>query len=81
MIGLFKKLLYKEESKQTTFCYCPDCESELIGNGNFLEDKELVTFKCNRCSTVSNWLFDAPAPILIYVNGQKYEHARCCINK
>ena len=53
--------------EQKTFCYCPEfgCRYELIGNDCFLEDTDLVRYCCGRCGTISEWLFDAPAPLLI----------------
>ena len=61
---MFKRL-FKKKTKQTTFCYCPKCNDELISNSSFVSDEELVTYKCSNCTHVSKWLFDAPIPILI----------------
>ena len=51
--------------KQTTFIYCPKCNNELIKNGNFIKDTDLVYYKCSKCRKESKWDFDAPTPILI----------------
>ena len=60
---------FKHKKKQTTFCYCPNCKAELISSGSFVSDDELVKYNCTTCETTTEWLFDAPAPILITVNG------------
>ncbi|WP_442637772.1 hypothetical protein [Rossellomorea marisflavi] len=60
--NLFKK---KEKQTQSTFCYCPKCNNELISSNSFVSDEELVTYKCSECSHVTKWLFDAPVPLLI----------------
>lgn len=59
-----KENLYRRNKKQTTFCYCPECNAELISTGHLLADLDWVYFKCNNCSKVSVWDFDAPCPIL-----------------
>lgn len=53
------------KKKQTTFIYCPNCNNELIKNGNLIADTDLVYYQCSRCGTYSKWLFDAPTPILM----------------
>lgn len=58
-----KRMFGKE--KQTTFIYCPNCNNELVKNGNFIKDTDLVYYKCKKCGMNSKWLFDAPVPILI----------------
>lgn len=70
---LFDKLLHRKE-KQYTLCYCPTCGNELTESDSEVRVEELVTFRCNECYTITDWLFDAPAPILLYVNGEKYDH-------
>lgn len=76
MFGLFKRGSTKKEvNQQSTFCYCPNCTNELIGSNSFVSEEELVTYKCTTCSTESKWLFGgAPAPLLIYVDGEEYKH-------
>ena len=64
----------KKVAKQGTFCYCPNCKNELISSGSFVSDEELVTYKCTSCGTVTEWLFDAPAPILWTVDGVEVEY-------
>jgi len=61
----FIKNIFKKRRKQTTFCYCPNCNNELVSSNSFLSLDELVTYKCSKCNSVSQWLFDTPAPILI----------------
>ncbi|MDU6995999.1 MAG: hypothetical protein E6356_14150 [Terrisporobacter othiniensis] len=56
MFNIFKK------QKQTTFCYCKNCKNELISSDSFVSDEDVVTYKCGM---VSEWDFDAPAPILL----------------
>jgi predicted RNA-binding Zn-ribbon protein involved in translation (DUF1610 family) len=55
--------------RQTTFVYCPTCGLEQIANGCFVSDTDLVRYQCKQCGTRTEWLFDAPAPILISANG------------
>lgn len=69
--SLFNK---KKKSNQSTFCYCTKCDNELIGSGSFVEDAELVKYQCVECGTITEWLFDAPAPISLYVDGERYIH-------
>lgn len=64
---------FKRKKRQTTFC-CPNCKTELISSGSFVSDNELVKYNCTTCETVTEWLFDAPAPILITVNGINFDY-------
>lgn len=57
--------IFKKKEKQLTFCYCPDCKTELISSGSFVSDEEVVTYKCTNCGAISKWDFDAPSPILL----------------
>lgn len=53
---LIKK--YKEEKEQKTFIYCPRCNTEMISNENFIEDKEgIVEYECSKCGCISFWDF------------------------
>lgn len=56
-----------ENSKQTTFCYCPDCENELCSSKGFISDVNgIVTYMCPQCCKVIKWDFDTyPFPFLI----------------
>lgn len=54
-----------KRSQQTCFVFCPICRLEQIANGCFVEDAELVRYRCVRCGTETDWLFDAPTPLLI----------------
>ena len=71
--NLINKMKNKSK-KQTTFCYCPRCKTELISSGSFVSDEEVVTYKCAVCDTVTEWLFDAPAPMLLKVDGVEFEY-------
>lgn len=72
---LLKKLFGKKKKySQTTFCYCPKCDNELISSGSFVKDTELVKYQCIECGTVTKWLFDSPVPLLLYVDGERYIH-------
>ena len=51
--------------KQTTFCYCPECELELVKNGILIRDEEVVEFSCPNCKTISEWYFHTPTPLVI----------------
>jgi hypothetical protein len=55
-----------DNPRQRTFCYCPNCNNELISSNSFVSDNELVTYKCTNCNCISHWDFDVPAPILIH---------------
>lgn len=57
--------MFKRKDKQTTFCYCPNCKTELISSNSFISDEEVVTYKCVKCGVISEWDFDAPSPILL----------------
>lgn len=57
--------IFKKKEKQTTFCHCPNCKNELISSNSFVSDEEVVTYKCVKCGVISEWDFDAPAPILL----------------
>lgn len=63
-----------EKEKQTTFCHCPTCHNELIGSNSFASDGELVMFVCTKCGTESEWDFDTPVPLLLYVDGEMYKY-------
>lgn len=64
-----KKLL----KYQSTLCYCPNCDNELITTGSFLLSTDLdeppvtiVMYRCTHCQNTSKWIFGlTPAPILI----------------
>lgn len=63
--------------EQTTFCYCQQCGNELISSGSFMEDTDLVRYVCARCGYLTEWLFDAPVPLLIsgrYLDALRPEH-------
>jgi len=69
---LFKRKPKKRE--QTTFVYCPTCRLELCSRIEcFVEDTDLVKYKCTQCGTISQWDFDAPTPILLFVRGKPYK--------
>lgn len=65
------KELFSRKPKQTTFCYCPKCNNELIGSNSFVSDlyvngENEVTYKCSECGHVSIWNFDiTPVPVLM----------------
>ena len=65
---------WRAPRKQTTFVYCPGCRYELVAGGDWLgqdvTQPEVEAYKCARCGTISAWLFDAPAPILLRINGK-----------
>lgn len=75
MEKLYKKLMnffsakyfkhVAEEYNQTTFVFCPKCGLELCHSDSFIEDTDLVRYKCVNCKHHSSWLFDAPIPMLI----------------
>lgn len=61
---LIKK--YREKKGQKTFIYCPMCNTEMISNGNFIEDREgIVEYECSKCGCVSFWDFSFLPPYLI----------------
>lgn len=77
-MNFLKRLFCKKEKqmKQRTFCYCPTCGNELISSKSFVSDEELVTYKCTNCKCITKWLFDAPAPILLYVNDELVKYPK-----
>lgn len=45
-INRFKKKSIRQT--QITFCYCPNCNTELVGSNSFKgEDDGIVTYKCD----------------------------------
>ncbi len=47
-------------------CYCPRCGIDLVADpGTTYTDTDLVRYNCGSCGTRSEWLFDAPVPLLI----------------
>jgi hypothetical protein len=45
---------------------CPGCKADLNADArNFVEDTDLVRFRCRACGTASAWDFDPPVPILV----------------
>ncbi len=44
-------------------CYCPNC-GDILNDQAECQDWDLVRYKCG-CGHVSEWLFDAPCPILV----------------
>lgn len=54
-----------KQREQTTHCWCKNCGNELISSGSFFEDTDLVRYVCSRCGLLTEWLFDAPVPLLI----------------
>lgn len=70
-----KKYEHVRKRRQTTFCYCPVCNLELIGSKSLKSDKDKVTFKCKKCTALSVWDFDTPSPVLLKsqrVSGKMY---------
>lgn len=56
---------FRRKKKQTTFCYCPKCNNELVGSNSFLSYEKLVVYKCSKCEEISKWFFETPVPILM----------------
>lgn len=57
--------LRRQQPEQRTFVYCPGCGLELCNTDSFQSDTDLVRYRCIQCGTGSEWMFDAPAPLLI----------------
>lgn len=69
--SIFKKFKKKDSSNQSTFCYCPQCNNELISSGSFVSDEKVVAYKCTNCGCISEWNFDcAPTPILVHYTSE-----------
>lgn len=52
--------------KQTAWAYCPNCKRDLCSNPKAtFTDTDLVRYRCD-CGWMSDWLFDAPVPILVH---------------
>ena len=63
-INRFKKKSIRQT--QITFCYCPNCNTELVGSNSFKgEDDGIVTYKCDNCNEITKWDFGTPCPILL----------------
>lgn len=76
---------FNKKQRQTTYCYCPICDNELVGSDSFVHDKpDDVRYVCSNCGCESSWNFDiAPAPILMKAqrltkNIYKYENCGEC---
>ena len=59
--------LLRPKPKQTTWAYCPRCHKDLVSSDSSvgITRDGLELFKCQTCSLISQWDFDAPVPILI----------------
>lgn len=57
---------------RTCAAYCPRCRTDLCATGRTLEDTDLVRILCLKCGSRTEWDFDAPAPILIRLDGAPY---------
>ncbi len=56
----------RDDDKQQTCCYCPRCRAELVSDplAAYFEMGGVVHYIC-KCGIESEWLFDAPVPILL----------------
>lgn len=52
--------------RQTCWAYCPRCKRDLCSTDGVVNwfENDLEHYTCI-CGTVSDWLFDAPVPLLI----------------
>jgi transcription elongation factor Elf1 len=63
----------KRKPIQRTFCYCPNCDHEMIGDKlSFVEDTDLVRFKCSKCGNKSEWNFDITPVALVVTSDNGY---------
>lgn len=61
------KQKFRKKEEQLTFCFCPNCRHELVGDpSSFIEDTDLVRYKCSACGNKSEWNFDI-APVALVV--------------
>jgi hypothetical protein len=44
-----KKFIYD----QTVFCYCPQCNNELVSSNSFVKEDEYVNYQCTECGCES----------------------------
>jgi len=54
--------------RRTSWAYCPECRHDLNGDDKSFQGYDeagLVVYECSRCTHVSRWDFDPPAPILV----------------
>lgn len=71
IFDLHKALKTKNKyNKQGTWCYCENCDKELIHTNSFLnvagsEITDIEISICKNCGYYSEWDFGAPAPILL----------------
>ena len=57
--------LFKRKQKQTTYCYCPRCHTELVSS-SFIADRDgIIEYRCSRCGEKTFWDFiHYPVPYL-----------------
>jgi hypothetical protein len=64
------------ESIDTTKCCCR-CSNNLHEDESFvIENGCIVIYKCKKCGAVSEWLFSAPAPVLLKMDGKTVRYER-----
>lgn len=58
--------LFKRKPKQSTYCYCPKCNNELVSSNSFVEDNDgIVKYRCSKCGEITFWDFiHYPVPFL-----------------
>lgn len=52
IIIMLQNVQKRNKRHQNTFCYCPNCKSELISNNSYKKDTDFVYFKCSQSGTL-----------------------------
>jgi len=67
IIRWITKKNWRARRKQTTFCYCKNCDLELCSDERttYTDENGIVTYHCGQCGAYQRFLFDAPVPIYL----------------
>lgn len=62
---------FRRKPKQTTWCWCPGCGTDLCSTDAFVSDTDDgVRYRCTSCGRPSLWDFDTfPCPVLRPASG------------
>lgn len=73
--------LFKRRPKQSTYCYCPRCNNELVSSNSFVADRDgIVEYQCSRCNEITFWDFARyPVPYLRTCGDCHYLIDDCCL--
>lgn len=65
--GIFYVNLRNKKVKQTTFCWCKNCQNELCSDPQTkaYDAGSEVHYVCGKCGWQNDFMFDAPVPIFM----------------